>query len=156
MTPDAKLPTIAGVLGLRNDPLRGHIVTIDGVPARREGRAYLLPTASGEPLRAAMKGRFASEHPRLTIDGTTYFMGAVTAPVLRIVALLPLLFVFGGNVVTIALAAVGVWLNLWILRTRRTETMKCGAMLAAFTAGVVLMTLWAFVSSSVMDVAGHP
>lgn len=156
MKPDAKLPTIAGVVGLRNDPLRGHVLMIDGVPAPREGRAYLLPTAAGEPLRAFMKGRFASENPRLTIDGTTYFMGDATSPLLRIVTLLPLLFLFGGNVVTIVLAVVGLGLNFWILRMRRTETMKCGAMLAAFIVGVVIMTAWAFLSSWVMGLAGRP
>lgn len=143
----ATIPGVAGAVGLVNDPLRGHVLTVDGRPAKREKSDYLLPGSGGEPVRARLRGRFLAEHPVLVVDGHDYTTGHPTAPLLHIIAFLPVLFVLGGNPVGVVLAVVGLLFNLWILRAPRTEAWKTGVILGGFVLAVVFVVFWAFFSS---------
>lgn len=142
---------MTGVVGLGNDPLRGHTLTVDGKPAKRERGDYLLPGTGADPVRVQLKGRFLTEHPVLRIDGKEYATGMPTPPFLLVIAFLPLLFVFGGSVLTVVLALLGLIFNAWVVRSKHTETRKVGTILLGFIAAVVLMAFWAFFSTWVLS-----
>lgn len=150
MSANATLPGVAGVLGLVNDPLLGHVLTVDGNPVRREKADYLLPGVDGGTVRATLKGRFLAEHPVLVVDGREYATGGLTSPFLLIIAFLPLLFVFTGSIIGLGFALLGVAFNLWIVRAPRTEAWKAAIILAGFIAAVIVQLFWAFFSSWVL------
>lgn len=155
MNAKATLPGVVGTVGLSNDPLRGHLLTVDGRAAKRDGRDYVLPGPEGASVRARLKGRFFSEHPVLTVDGHDYTTGDATAPFLRVISFLPLLFLFGGSPVSAVLAVLGVGLNLWILRAPRGEGWKAGVILGTFVLLVIFTAFWAFFSSWVVSLFRH-
>nr|NLI49261.1 hypothetical protein [Propionibacterium sp.] len=150
MNANATLPGVAGVVGLVNDPLLGHVLTVDGQAVKREKADYLLPGVDGGTVRANLKGRFLAEHPVLVVDGREYTTGAVTSPFLLLISFLPVLFLFTGSLIGLALAILGVVFNLWIVRAPRAEAWKAAVILAAFVVGVVFQLLWAFFSSWVL------
>lgn len=147
---NATLPGVAGAVGLVNDPLRGHILTVDGHPVKREKADYLLPGLDGGIVRANLKGRFLAEHPVLVVDGREFTTGAATSPFLLIIGFLPLLFLFTGSPIGLALAVLGVAFNLWIVRAPRTEAWKAAVILTVFVVGVVFQLFWAFFASWVL------
>jgi len=153
---NASLPGVVGTVGLTNDPLRGHIVTVDGKAAVREKKDYLLPGASGEPVRAQLDGRFLAEHPVLVIGDREFPTGPATPPFLHVISFLPALFVFTGTPFVGALLAVlGVLFNLWIVRAPRTEAWKSVVILTVFVVAVVLLTAWAFFYGWVLGLFGR-
>ena len=151
MSANASLPGVAGLVGLSNDPIRGHVLTVDGHHVKRDKGEYLLPGADGTPVRAKLRGRFFSEHPIITIAGKDYTTGAVTPPFLLIIAFLPVLFLFSGSPVSALLAVLGVLFNLWIVRAPRGEAWKAAVILIVFVALVIFTTFWAFFSSWVVS-----
>jgi len=144
---NANLPGVVGAVGLSNHLLRGHLLTIDGRTAKRDGRDYMLPGADGTMVRARLAGRFFSEHPVITVGGHEYTTGDATAPFLRIVSFLPVLFLFSGSPVGALMTVLGILFNLWILRAPRGEAWKAGVILGTFVVLVTFMTFWAFFSS---------
>lgn len=141
------LPGVAGAVGLVNDPVRGHILTVDGKPVRREKGDYLLPGADGSPIRARLRGRFLAQHPVIVVAEREYATGPLTSQFLLVIAFLPLLFLFIGSPVGLLVAALGVLFNLWIVRAPRTEAWRAAIILAGFIVGVVFLLFWAFFSS---------
>lgn len=155
MSTNSTLPGVAGVVGLTNDPLRGHLLLVDGVLAKRTKGEYLLPGVDGTPVPVRVQGRFLAEHPILKVGEHAYTTGGLTPRFLLVIAFLPLLFLFGGNVVAVLLAAVGVLANVWIVRGPRAEAWKSAVILSVFVGGVLLMTIWAFMSSWVLSLLGR-
>lgn len=144
MTAHATFPGVSGVVGLANDPLRGHLLTVDGKPAAKADGAYLLPGEAGEPVRATLKGRFLSSHPVVVIDGREYYTGAPTAPFLRFIAFMPLVLLLSGSIVPAVLGLVMTLFCLWIMRLPRSEPWKAVVILCTVVAGVVFSAFWAF------------
>jgi len=151
----AILPGVQGAVGLANDLWRGHVLTVDGVRAKSEGGFYLLPGTDGQPVKAKLKGRYFTDQSVLTIGDASYATGEPSPPFLFIIAFLPVLFLFGGNPFAVALAAVGVFVNFWVIRAQRAEAWKSMTILGLFVGGVLLMAIWAFVSSWVMSLLPH-
>ncbi len=156
MTANAHLPGVTGVVGLVNDPFRGHVLTLDGKPVKREKGQFHLPGESGEPVTVGMKGRYLTEHPIIRIGDKDFLTGAPTPPFLVVVTFLPLLFLLGGGVIGVVLAVLGVAFNAFILRSPRTETWKVFVILIGFIAAVVFLVFWAFFSSWVLGLFPHP
>jgi len=148
---NATLPGVVGTIGLSNELLRGHVLTVNGHRAKRDRGEYLLPGAGGGMVRARLRGRFFSEHPIITVGGHDFTTGDATAPFLRVITFLPLLFLFSGSPVSALMAVLGVGFNLWILRAPRTEAWKAGVILGTFVMLVGFMTFWAFFSSWVVS-----
>ena len=151
MNANASLTGVAGVVGLTNDPIRGHVLTVDGHHVKRDKGEYLLPGADGATVRARLQGRFFHEHPIITIAGKDYTTGGATPPFLLVIAFLPVLFLFTGSPVSALLAVLGVLFNLWIVRAARGEAWKAAVILVVFVALVVFTTFWAFFSSWVVS-----
>jgi hypothetical protein len=147
----ATLPGVAGTIGLTNGLLLGHLLTVDGRRAKRHRGEYVLPGADGGMVRARLRGRIFSEHPIISVGGHDYTTGDATAPFLRLITFLPLLFLFSGNPVSALMAVLGIVFNLWILRAPRTEAWKAGIILGTFVMLVMFMTFWAFFSSWVIS-----
>ncbi len=144
MTEQATLPGVSGAVGLTNHPLRGHLLTVDGRPARREQGSYQLPGADGRPIAAQLKGRLFSVHPVVKIHGHDYSTGEPTAPYLVLIAFLPLLLLLGGGPVPGVLAVLAVLFNLWVLRFHRGDAWKSLLIFGTLIAAVLFTVFWAF------------
>lgn len=153
MSSTSSLPGVRGTLGLTNDPLRGHRLTLDGKPAPRENGAYRLPATEdgAEPVAVKLRGRFFSEHPVLTVGEHSYHTGPAGSPFLLVIAFLPVLFLFGGSYLGPVFMLLTIAFNLWILRTRRAEAWKTGVILAAFMGMVLVQFVWAFFYSWILS-----
>lgn len=155
MNPEATVPGVDAAVGLTNSPIFGHVLTVNGRPAKRDKGAYLLPGFGGQTLRATLKGKFLAEHPLLIIGDHEYTTGPLTPPFLVIIAFLPALFALGLSPVALVLAVLGVLFNLWILRAPRAEAWKVGVILVGFVIMIVLATVWAFVSVWLMNLVSR-
>lgn len=121
-------------------------VTVGGYDAQGTRRGhYQLPTVDGRTVAARVRSSLLDPYPTIEISGVRHRTGPSLPVALRLLALLPLVLVFGGAIGG-GIGALAVVVNLAIGRTKASAAGRAGLMIGVLAAAVVL---WAVVALAV-------
>jgi hypothetical protein len=122
-------------------------IAVGGRPVEGTRRgSYTLPTAGGGTVEGKLRSTLLDPYPTIEIAGVKHRTGPSTSLALRVLGLLPLVLVAVGGLVGGAIGAVGVIVNLGIVRGSQPKAFKALLMIVVLVLAVVA---WVIVAAAI-------
>jgi len=143
--------TVAGLAGpvvvTTNSFTGRNTVTVGGQPAALIARRrYALPAANGRTVEGTVSARFFDPYPTLELNGVRHRTGPEVPVALRILALVPIALAGLGGLVGGLIGALGMIVNVVVLRRQLPGYAKALLMVAVLVATVVV---WLVVAGAI-------